>query len=143
MAMYSTSDFRKWGQLEAMRIILAFPLRRDFNECLYPKIALPDFITSFRRLLTESCCFFYASRKHEKRLDEIFFSNLAETLIKDVHSSLLRVRRHTTIIQGRFVLVWKCRMTTISGGQHSSDAPSGVINVPLFWKPSCLFCVVL
>merc|ERR1719498_948688 len=58
MAMYSTSDFRKCGQLEAIRINLDFPFRTDFMECLYPKMAFPDFMTSFRRLFMLSCCRF-------------------------------------------------------------------------------------
>mmetsp|Transcript_22056 Transcript_22056/g.51945 ORF Transcript_22056/g.51945 Transcript_22056/m.51945 type:complete len:148 (+) Transcript_22056:210-653(+) len=57
MAMYSSSDLRRGGALDAIKIILAFPLRRDLRHCLYPKIALPDFMTSLIRLFIESCCF--------------------------------------------------------------------------------------
>ena len=41
-----------------MMTSLAFPLRRDFNVDLYPRVTLPDFITSARRELIESALFF-------------------------------------------------------------------------------------
>jgi hypothetical protein len=53
--------------LEAININLALPFRSDLTVCLYPKMAFPDFITSLRRLFTESCDFFYARSKGRGR----------------------------------------------------------------------------
>eukprot|EP00585_Thalassiosira_rotula_P012660 CAMPEP_0196130242 /NCGR_PEP_ID=MMETSP0910-20130528/685_1 /TAXON_ID=49265 /ORGANISM="Thalassiosira rotula, Strain GSO102" /LENGTH=61 /DNA_ID=CAMNT_0041389509 /DNA_START=316 /DNA_END=501 /DNA_ORIENTATION=- len=61
MARYSTSDFRRGGQLEAMRTILDFPVRSPFTPDLYPRIAFPDFMTSLRREFMDST-FFFCSR---------------------------------------------------------------------------------
>jgi len=41
-----------------MMTSLAFPLRRDLRVELYPRVTLPDFITSARRELIESALFF-------------------------------------------------------------------------------------
>jgi hypothetical protein len=67
MDKYSTSDLRNGGQLLAMRIIFAFPERKFFTAALYPKVAFPDFITSFRRAFMESDVFFYIGHLYKSK----------------------------------------------------------------------------
>ena len=96
--MYSTSDFLKCGQLEAIRIILALPFRRAFKVCLYPKMALPDFITSLRRLFIESCCFFCTpqERQNTKKSNVRKKTNLSTsqnaTIVDKSHARQLTLR---------------------------------------------------
>jgi hypothetical protein len=80
IAMYSISDLRSGGQLDAMSISLALDLRKDRAVSLYPIVTFPDFITSFNRLFILSCCFFYqgkvtvtigtAKKERKNRADE-------------------------------------------------------------------------
>jgi len=56
-AKYSTIDFSSFGQLSATKTTIALPSRNALQTDLYPRVNLPDLVTNWIFVLTESPAF--------------------------------------------------------------------------------------